>query len=195
MQTSASDIFAIVLAAGAASRFGATKQLSAIGDSTLVGRTTRLAESVCNNKTVLVTGHDWREVAAACSPLAGFLVRNDDYGSGLGGSIACGVRAVAGAADAALIMLADQPLITAEHCCELIDTWTLSPASIVATGYAGTQGPPVLFPRENFAALSSLAGDVGARSVIEQNRDRVLSIEFEAAAIDIDRPEDLARIY
>ena len=188
-------IFAIVLAAGASTRFGRTKQLEQFEGMPLAASAIHKAESVCAERTVLVTGKDWKEVASACEPLAGFFVINTEYKQGLASSIACGVRAVAESADAILLMLADLPLVTAEHLDELVKTWAESPQSIVASAFEDTLGPPIVFPRSDFAALLELRGDRGARPVIDANRDRVQSIACEEAAFDIDRPEDLAGIY
>lgn len=188
-------IFAIVLAAGASTRFGRTKQLEQFEGLPLVARAVRKAESVCGDKTVLVVGKDWREVADACKPLAGFFVINDQYAQGIASSIACGVRAVADRADAILLTMADLPLVTAEHLSKLAQTWANSPASIVASAFEDTQGPPVVFPKTDFEALLELTGDRGARSVVDANSNRVLAITCQEAAFDIDRPEDLAGIY
>ncbi len=188
-------IFAIVLAAGASTRFGRTKQLEQFEGMPLAASAIRKAESVCGERTVLVTGKDWKEVASACEPLAGFFVINKEYEQGLASSIACGVRAVAESANAILLMLADLPLVTTEHLDKLVKTWAESPQSIVASAFEDTLGPPIVFPRSDFAALLELSGDRGARPVIDANRDRVQSIACEEAAFDIDRPEDLAGIY
>jgi molybdenum cofactor cytidylyltransferase len=192
---SGNAIFAIVLAAGASSRFGRTKQLEPFEGVPLAAGVVRKAESVCGGRTVLVVGKDWQEVAAACEPLAGFFVINEDYEQGIASSIACGVRAVADGADAILLTMADLPLVTAEHLSKLAETWTNSPLSIVASAFADTLGPPAIFPKTDFDALLELQGDRGARQVLEANRDRVLQISCEEAAFDIDRPEDLAGIY
>lgn len=187
-------LFAVVLAAGTGSRFGSTKQLAAFHDAPLVSRAVRLAEKVCGPASMLVAGHEWRAVVEACRPLEGFFVYNAEHRSGMGGSIACGVRAVMGAADAVLLLLADQPLITTEHLEHLIAAWKLSPETILATSFAGTAGPPVIFPRQYFDELSRLQGDRGARSILSGAGRQVQHVRFEDAAADIDRLEDLRRL-
>ena len=126
-------LYVIVLAAGMASRFGSTKQLADYEGEPLVRRAVRLAESVCAERTVLVTGNDWQRVHNACAPLQGFLVRNEEYASGMGSSISRGVKAVAGVADAVLVLLADQPLITTQYLQDLIGQWNGSTDSIVCS--------------------------------------------------------------
>ena len=192
---SQSAIFAVVLAAGASTRFGRTKQLEEYEGQSLAAGAVRKAESVCGERSVLVTGKDWQEVAASCEPLAGYFVINDSYEQGLSSSISCGVRSVAESADAILLMLCDLPLVTVEHLEKLVTAWTEAPYSIVASEFEDTLGPPIVFPKGDFETLMQLSGDRGARPIIDANGDRVLAIACEEAAFDIDRPEDLAGIY
>jgi molybdenum cofactor cytidylyltransferase len=194
LEMSEYTLFSIVLAAGASSRFGAAKQLAVVDGATLVTRAVRMAETICGRNSVLVAGRDWQDVAAACEPLCGFLVVNEDYADGMAGSLKAGVGAVAGAADAILLMLADQPLVTTAHLRALVEAWQASPANIVASFYAGTAGPPVIFPREFFGDLMLISGDRGARAVLDANTSRVQTIKFEPAGVDIDRPGDLAAL-
>jgi molybdenum cofactor cytidylyltransferase len=188
------QLFAVVLAAGTSSRFGATKQLQPWCGAALVRTATRLAEHAGGERSLLVAGHEWREVIEACRPLSGFVAVNDAYREGIGTSIRCGVRRVAHVADGILLLLADQPLVTRRHLDYLCARWRDSPDAIVASAFAGTLGPPIVFPRRDFEALCSLAGDRGARSVVVAAEDRVIAVKFEEAAVDIDRPEDLAAL-
>ncbi|HWM29258.1 MAG TPA: nucleotidyltransferase family protein [Woeseiaceae bacterium] len=188
------QIFAIVLAAGASSRFGSPKQLEECDGTPLVTRAVQLAENVCGSRTILVAGHEWRAVVHACRPLRGYFANNARYRSGMAASIACGVRCVAAAADAVLLLLADQPLVTRAHLDVLIAAWRDSPGNIVATRFAETAGPPVIFPRRYFTELCDLQGDAGARSILARAADRVRTVTFEDASVDIDRPEDLGRL-
>lgn len=143
---------------------------------------------------MLVVGHDWQAVAAACRPLCGFLTLNSNVESGISGSIRAGVMSVARHANGVLLLLADQPLVDIEHLKTLEQRWRAAPDSIIASGYANTAGPPVIFPQQDFAALTSLDGDRGAKAVLRANRARVVVVPFEPAAIDIDTPADLAAL-
>jgi molybdenum cofactor cytidylyltransferase len=186
-------LFAVVLAAGSSSRFGSTKQLAPYQGATLVSRAIRLAESVCGSRSVLVAGHEWRSVVEACGPQQGFFVNNTRYASGMGSSIACGVRSVSSAADAVMLILADQPLVTKRHLEELRAIWVRSPDEIVASSFSETVGPPVIFPRRYFSSLGELEGDRGARDVLVF-ANPVRTIKLDEASADVDRPEDIGRL-
>lgn len=187
-------LFALVLAAGLSERFGAVKQLAHYRGQPLAARALRIAESVCSNRTVLVTGHHGAAVHAACAPIAGFLVHNGDYRQGLASSIAHGVAALRHAADGVLLMLADQPLIDQQHLARLAERWSAVPDRIVATAYAGKYGVPVIFPQRLFDDLCKLTGDCGAQPLLQRCGNDVITVPCEAAATDIDRPEELAEL-
>lgn len=191
--TATKNIFGLILAAGSASRFGSTKQLETVDGRPLVRRAVRLCNEAFGDRTLLVVGHDWQRVFHASGLSTGYLACNDSYATGIGSSIAAGIRALRHVADAVVVMMADQPLITVEHLRTLARTWTGADSEIVTTAFAATTGPPVLFPRACFAELVRLAGDSGAKPVLQDPRFTVRSVIFEAAAIDVDTPADLRR--
>lgn len=188
------NILALVLAAGSAKRFGSSKQLAEFNGKPLARRAMDVAAGVFGDRTALVVGHNWNAVAGSCSPLPGFLIVNDQHESGLGSSIACATRSVRHAAQAIVVTLADQPLITAKHLQHLRDSWSGADDEIVATEFGDTAGPPVLFPRACFDDLATLQGDTGGRYLLNDERFTVRKIVFEPASVDIDTPEALDRL-
>jgi molybdenum cofactor cytidylyltransferase len=194
MEPPHSGLFCMVLAAGASRRFGSAKQLAIFRGQPLVTHAIRLAEAIAGNRSLLVAGNRWPLVAAACAPLAGYLVVNPDFAEGLGSSIAAGVSAVAGSAAGILLLMADQPLVDAGHLRDMIAAWSKNPQCIVATEFDGIAGPPVLFPASVFPELRALQGDSGARGVLQANASRVIRVYCPAAATDIDVPADLEAI-
>lgn len=186
------SVFTVVLAAGDASRFGATKQLAEFHGEALVRRAVRLAASVCGERCLLVAGKDSRRVIEACQPVPGYFVVNENYADGIGGSLAMAARSLGDVAEAVVVLLADQPLITSEHLQKLIAEWRQTPDQIIATAYANTVGPPAIFPGPFIAKLAALTGDRGAKAIIAAENARTL--RFEPAAADVDRPEDLDKL-
>ena len=160
----------IVLAAGASRRLGYPKQLVQFEGETLIRRAARIASEV--GDAIVVTTRAFADaVRDVC------VVINDEADEGIASSIRAGVAACDGDV---LLMLCDQPHVTADHLGALRD------APIVATGYAETIGVPAFFARQFRDELLALRGDVGAKKVIEAHRDVVKVVAFEAAAVDID---------
>lgn len=184
-------VFAAVMAAGSASRFGTTKQLATLDGVPMVRRVTATARRAFGGRVVNVLGHDAAAVLTALGPDAGFAVVNDDYEQGLGSSIARAARSCPDTADALVIMMADQPLVSTAHLRHLQSAWSGSDNGIVATAFDSAVGPPVLFPRGAFGALTRLSGDSGARVLLDDARFEVRTLPFPAAAFDIDLPADL----
>ena len=193
-RSEARRVFAVVLAAGESVRFGETKQLATIDGEPLVERAARRAERACGDRSVLVAGHDAARVIAAANDHCRFLLVNERYQEGMGSSVALAARALSSVASALLIVLADQPLVTAENLTTLVDAWSGDDDEIVASSFDGAIGPPLLLPKTTFAALKELEGDEGARSLLRDKRFRLTVIESATAAVDVDTPEDLERL-
>ena len=187
-------IFAVVLAAGSSQRFGSTKQLQTIDGEPMVRRSAALARTACGNKTLLIAGFEQQKVVAAADGQCQFFAINEGFADGIGSSIACAARSLAESADALIIMLADQPLISEDHVEALLNAWSGDDDEIVATAFADVQGPPILLPRSVFPQLAKLSGDTGAKTLLDNPELRVSSVRFEPAAVDIDQPEDLSQL-
>ncbi|GAB2562103.1 nucleotidyltransferase family protein [Dyella jejuensis] len=185
----------LLLAAGEGSRFGGAKQLALITGEAMVRRVARTLLEV-DVPVLAVTGAYAEDVEAALDDLPLSVVRCEEWQLGMGHSLAAGVRElmrVFPAASAALICLADQPLLDAAFVHDLLQRHAQAPDRLLATVYRGVQGPPALFPRDCFAALADLSGTHGARSVLEQKSTRVEAFASEGMA-DIDTQEDLLHV-
>lgn len=187
-------IFAVVLAAGSGTRFGATKQLAEFGGATLVKRVVDVVTGCTGNQTVVAVGHDWEAVSTVIQPFDGFLVLNDRYANGIGSTLSLAIRTIRHAADAVIVVLADQPLITTGHLDALRASWSGADNEIVATAFDDVVGPPALFGRACFDELAALQGDTGARALLEDRRFAVKEVYCADAAIDIDEPTDISRL-
>lgn len=188
----APKLFAVILAAGSSRRFGQAKQLVTIDGLPMVRRAVIAAEAAEAEAVVLVAGRDAEAVHTAAE--APFLIINERHSDGLGSSIAIAARTLLPLADALLICLADQPGIPPAHYAALARTWDGSGSAVIATAFDDAVGPPVLFGRNHFARLAELGGDAGARALLEAAGDELITIRCDAAAIDIDRPEDLEQL-
>jgi CTP:molybdopterin cytidylyltransferase MocA len=190
-QSSIPIIHACVLAAGTSSRFGATKLIQSFRELPLVQHALLAAQSVCKGRVTLIVGHDADAVVDAAARLADTVVLNTEFEKGMGTSISAATASCRQDADAILIMLADQPLVTAQHLTALMDAWSGSDNEIVASEYDGTMGPPILFPRNTYDSLRGLDGGSGAKQLLQDGQFDVRSIEFPLAGRDVDTRRDL----
>jgi molybdenum cofactor cytidylyltransferase len=188
-----SELHALVLAAGAARRFGAVKQAVDLDGEPLLLRVVRRAAAAADRTWVILGAH-----AAQLTPLlthAPVSVRiNPQWRAGLGASIRSGIEHLPPTCDGVMLVLADQVLISAEDFSRLAANWRDAPQSIAAAQYRERSGAPAIFPRRLFAELHRLNADAGARAVLEQHLNEVRPVPMPSAAFDLDTPEDLAAL-
>ena len=187
-------VCACVLAAGTSTRFGETKLVQDLHGKPLVQHALLASQGACEGRVTLVVGHDEAAVIAATSGHSDNVIVNHDHQQGIGTSISAGVGECRDGADAILIVLADQPLVTSAHLSELIDHWSGADDEIIASTFDGVVGPPILFPKKAFDALCELNGDTGAKKILSNNEFHVRSIDFPPAGMDVDTPDDLRKL-
>lgn len=185
------SLWALVLAAGTASRFGRPKLLESYRGEPLICRALRAAHDVASGRVVLVTGHSSAAVELAATGLFDESVYNPSFSGGLGTSIAAGVSYCNTRAEALLLLLADQPLIDGPYLQKLVAKWHTSEADIVTSAYNDTIGPPAIFSKPTFKSLAALSGDEGARSIVNSGTYSVVTMAEQIENPDIDKPEDL----
>jgi molybdenum cofactor cytidylyltransferase len=184
-------LYAVVLAAGASTRFGSPKQLVRLKGRPLLHAAVTRAAEVAGNALVVVLGAGAAELAPLLKHSPGSVVINQDWREGLASSIRAGVARLPPACTGVLLLLADQAAVTTHDLKRLAGTWRHQPQYIAAALYEGTTGVPAIFPRSLFRELAELRGDVGARALLRRNTARVMRVPMPSAALDIDTPEDL----
>ncbi|MEX6509083.1 NTP transferase domain-containing protein [Jiella sp. M17.18] len=186
----------VVLAAGRSSRMGGPNKLLATFDGVpLVRRSVTTALGAKNARTVrVVTGHMAAEIAGVLTGLPVETVENPAYAEGLSTSLKAGFAACAGA-DGVMVMLADQPLLTAADLDRLIAAFTgEGSAAIVAASDRGRRRNPVILSCAFDEDIAVLSGDIGAAPIIAAHPDALTEVELGAAAgTDVDTPEALER--
>ena len=146
-----------------------------------------------SERVVVVIGSRAEDMKRELEGLLVTIVENTEWRSGMSSSIRAGLSEVAGD-DAVLIMLCDQPYVTATVLNELIDTHEKTGMPIVASDYGDVRGVPALFSKELYAELASLTADEGARRIIAKHPELTATIAFAGGAIDVDTREQLDRI-
>jgi molybdenum cofactor cytidylyltransferase len=188
---------AVIVAAGSSSRLGRPKQLVLMDGETLLARAIRIAHDAGASPVFVVLGAHREEIEAAVDFASARIVTNESWPEGLASSIRAGLAALekdASTAPAVLLMLCDQPRVTAEHLRKMMQEFQGSKVAAIASLYAGKRGIPAIFPREAFADLLALAGDQGARGLLADPSRQVIEVALAGGEVDVDRPEDLASL-
>jgi molybdenum cofactor cytidylyltransferase len=187
---------AVILAAGASSRFGdGNKLVAPIEGRALVRRAVEAMLAAGPYEIVVVTGHEPAVIEAALDGLKVRFVHNAGWRAGLGSSIATGVSALATDVDGAFILPGDMPFVDPATIRELAATFkgALPPPIVYPATATGEQRNPVLWPRRYFAELAALSGPDGAKQFLQSVKGScaAVAVNSEAMFTDVDTPADL----
>jgi CTP:molybdopterin cytidylyltransferase MocA len=192
-----SGICAIVLAAGAGSRFGGGKLLAKFGGKTLIEATLLGLREAPVDETIVVVGNDAEGLRGFCESYGVGVAENPDWAEGMATSVKRGLAACPPDAGAAVVVLADQPLVGAEAVERLLRAHEEGGASVVVATYGGERRNPALFAREVWPMLEAeLSGDEGARGFLKRHPEVVTEVPCDDVAdpTDVDTVEDLRRL-
>src|SRR5918999_4865832 len=136
----------IVLAAGGSSRMGSPKQLLRYRGESLIRHAAKTAlESMCH-RVVVVVGNDAQRMKDELDTLPVSVIENTDWRTGMSSSIRAGMEELLkDDLNAVILMLCDQPFVTAEILNDLIFTHIKTSEPIVASSYENIQGAPAFF--------------------------------------------------
>lgn len=168
-------IAAVVLAAGEGSRFGGSKQ------RLLLPHVLRRLERAHVDEIVVVVGaHPLATDGRAC------LVECPDWERGPGASLRAGLAALAPDVEAAVVCLADGPLIAPAAIERVIEVWRAGAGDVVAASYRGERGHPVVLGRRVWGDVP----DSGARAL----EPVLVPCDDLGEPGDVDTKEDLRRV-
>jgi molybdenum cofactor cytidylyltransferase len=188
-----SKVAIIILAAGGSSRLGQPKQLLTIANKTLLEQAMETATDVAPDTVCVVLGSNATLIRATLGKYKTCILENKEWQEGIASSIRYGLdHLVSKNADlnAVLFMTCDQPFVSTEILSQMIEVYHTSTGKIVAASYGDSLGVPALFDRSFFPALTKLTNDTGAKKIILENMEQVVSIPFPAGMIDIDTYAD-----
>jgi xanthine dehydrogenase accessory factor len=185
---------AVLLAAGLSRRMGGgNKLLIDIGGQPLARRTA-LACLAAGVRLHVVLGHEAGRVREALAGLPAVFVENPRYAEGRASSVRAGLDSLDDFGDAVLVVLADQPALTAEDIGGLLDAFARSDRRhALVPYYRGARGNPVVFPADVIAGIVASGPDASCRDFLDRNPDRVRRYEApnDHFISDIDAPDDL----
>jgi len=202
MGTVRSAVAGVLLAAGQGSRFGRPKALVELDGRTLAERGVTMLRAGGADPILVVTGAAQVDLSPDHQART---VYNGEWRTGMGSSLRAALRALTelGAGQdagpevgAAVVALADQPLVGAEAVGRLIAAYQ-SGAGVAVAAYGGKPRNPVLLAREYWPeVIAAATGDQGARAFLHARPELVTLVECgdTGRPDDIDTPADLERI-
>lgn len=187
-------IWAVVLAAGESRRMGTQKLLLPFGETTVVGAVVRTAQASRVDKVLVVLGADRQAVRAELAARGVEFAVNDHYHLGMLSSVQAGLRALPAEAEAAVILLGDQPFLAAPVVDAVIVAFEAGRPGLVIPTYQGRRGHPVLVDLKYRDEVLGFDQADGLRRLMRAHADDVLEVGTADANIlrDLDTPEDYA---
>ncbi len=195
MTAPAERVAAVILAAGEGRRFGGQKLLAPLNGRPLLQHVLDTANASALDPIVLVVGADADAVIASVRLGRARVIHNAAYATGQASSLQAGL-AMLERADAAVVLLGDQPRVTTALIDLLVARQRESGAPGVVSSRAGRRSPPALLHRDLWPEVAALSGDVGAREVLARRADVVVvEVTRSVAALDdVDTRADHARL-
>lgn len=193
-EAAARRVGCIVLAAGRSTRMGANKLVAEVAGKPVIAHVADAVAAAGLGPPIMVLGQDPEAIRAALAGRDAAFVVAPDHREGLARSLAAGIAAAPEAWRAAIICLGDMPLVTGDLLRAMAAM--AGEAAIVAPRFDGRRGNPLLWGRDYFPRLKALGGDAGAKTLLADYPDRVRFLDWDddSVHIDVDLPDDLARV-
>ena len=187
-------IWAVILAAGESRRMGRQKLLLPFGGSTVVGAVAGTALASRVDRVLAVLGADRDAVRQELEPRGIDFAINENFAEGMLSSVQAGFRALPPDAEAAVVMLGDQPFLPARVVDAVVEAFRLCGRGIVVPAFQGRRGHPVLVDLKYRDEVLALDPTDGLRRLMHAHPEDIFEAEVEDANIlrDMDVPEDYA---
>ena len=190
-------VAAIILAAGASTRMGQSKQRLEWKSGTLLTNALNTARQAGISSITVVLGADEETNRQAIAEENVNIVSNPQWESGMGSSLKAGLQKVVRSMpeiSGVLVMVCDQPFVTPAHLRALTDGLDISGIKAVFSQYAGTAGVPAAFSKDLFYQIQALDDDQGAKKIIQQlNKEEYSVVDLKDGEIDLDTFEQYLR--
>ena len=183
----------VVLAAGAAKRFGSNKLLAYVSGEQIYERMLKKLKGFIGCKRYVVTGY--AEIRDAAEAMGVQTVENKESEKGISLSLVLGLKKCLEEdpdVQGVLFTVCDQPNLSFTTMWNLMRQAMLHPGKVICASHGQTLGNPVLWDRKYFAELLELQGDVGGKAILARHQADIISVETDRTELhDVDRREEL----
>lgn len=185
----------LLLAAGASTRMGQNKLFLELEGETLLRRVAKCAITADLDPVIVVLGYEAGKAQRELADLSVQTIVNEDYEKGVNSSVRLGIAAIPANVGAAVVMLADMPLVTTQMLAKLLTRYRETVAPLVISLYGEVNAPPMLYDRSLFMEIQTMEGEGCGRQVVKRHREEAEVVDCPAYALtDVDRPEDYKRM-
>jgi molybdenum cofactor cytidylyltransferase len=149
------------------------------------------------DEVVVVLGGNAEQILALVDLGRARVLHNPDHASGMASSLRAGLAALGSEVQRAVVILGDQPEISADLLDRLLDLQLHRDLPAAALSFDGLLHPPVVLDRELWPELRSLEGDVGCRALIRARPELVAALPVPGHSrhpVDVDTREDYERL-
>ena len=181
---------AVLMASGAARRFGANKLLQEVDGATMIERAMDAVPAGLFHRAAVVGAHP--EILSLAEDRGYLAIPNPCADEGQSASIRLGASALSDM-DGLLFAVCDQPWLTRESVRRLIAAFSRDPRRVCALSWQGRRGNPAVFPSALFPELAALRGDRGGAAIIRAHPELLHLVEAASPRElqDVDAPEDV----
>jgi molybdenum cofactor cytidylyltransferase len=177
---------------------GTNKLLLEIDGETVVRRAVHRAIVAELDPVIVVLGHDAERVEReleGVGPTCRTVV-NPDYASGINSSLKTGIANLPATVDAAVVMLADMPFVSADMIAALVERYhARGRPPLVISDYGGVNAPPMLYDRALFPELQTMEGEGCGMVVVKRHRSEAEVLHWDDGKLaDLDVPSDYEQV-
>ena len=171
-------ISAILLAAGQSKRMdGENKLAKEIQGIPLIKLSVKNILGSSINELIIVLGHQKEIIEKIIDKNEKIkFVFNKNFESGMASSIKIGLNNLSKKNESFFICLGDMPMVNQDTYNQLIKS--KNSKEIIVPTYKGQQGNPILFSKSMKEKIMKITGDIGAKKILELNKDKILNIEI-----------------
>lgn len=188
---------ALILAAGNSSRLGFPKQSVQFKGIPLLEHAVLVAKEAGCSPVFVVSGANSSGDKEILEETEAVIIQNNDWEKGIGSSIKSGLNYILKhhpETPYLILMVCDQPSVSAKHIMDLINIARNKNAEIAGSEYAGTVGTPSLFKSSCFSKLADLKDDEGAKKILLNAGPSATFIKLEKGEFDVDTPQDIENL-